>query len=89
MFKTVKMHEYTYTALFEFDKNTIDHKDLVIFLTGKAMCPTLKLDRFVFEFGDCPLKSNRELVMKMHNINEEKPVDIQFQQNPYFQFKPT
>jgi hypothetical protein len=70
------MNEYTYTALFEFDKNLNDHKDLVVFLTGKAICPTLKLDRFVFDFGDCPINSNRELVLKIHNLNEERPVDL-------------
>ena len=71
-----RSQQYTYTAVFEFDQKNDDEKDPVLFLTGKAICPEIKLDRFIFDFNECSVNGNKDIILQIINKNEEQTLDM-------------
>jgi hypothetical protein len=57
-------------------------------LKANAICPQIKLENDLFQFGDCPVKEKRELTFALENRNGASKVDISFQKIPNFAIVP-
>lgn len=68
------MQDYTYSAIFEFEGEPLD--PTILHLTGRGICPMLKISKHLLNFGNCSVNEHRELSFEINNRNKEIGVDI-------------
>ena len=81
-FQASNSHEYS--VLFEFD----DNEPLVIQTKGNTHCPLIKLEKNLFQFGDCPSHEERQIAFVVKNVIPSRKVSLSFPKIPNFSIEP-
>lgn len=82
-FKPENAHEYS--VLFDF----YDEEPLILQLKGSTSCPLIKVERTVFQFGDCASHDFRHIPFKVENVNPSSKVELTFPKIPNFSIEPS
>lgn len=78
--------DYTYSAIFEFEGG--DHKDTVpLTLTGRGICPKIKINKAMLQFGECQVNDHKESLFYIENIHNT-PLDVSIPRIPGFSVDP-
>ncbi|EGR27619.1 hypothetical protein IMG5_193180 [Ichthyophthirius multifiliis] len=81
-----KIQDFAYSAMFDFEGEQLD--SIIVHLTGRGICPMVKIDQQIVQFGDCKVFEHKTLPLCIQNRNNQIPVDIQLNTIPGFQFEP-
>jgi len=77
---------FSYSAFIEYDSSKEEKN--VIFISGRGVCPTVKLSQTDMEFYECPMNEKRDILVNIENRNEEVPIDYNFEKIPFFFMNP-
>lgn len=77
--------DYFYTALFVFAEL---EQRLTVQMQARAVLPSVKISDTSIHFHECPLKEQRDYLLKLENLNEELPIDFAFSKVANFVIEP-
>ncbi|KAL4497051.1 hypothetical protein ABPG72_002207 [Tetrahymena utriculariae] len=80
--------DYTYSAIFEFDGQDKKEDILPITLIGRGLCPKIKINKALLNFGECQAHDHREAMFLVENKHNQMPVDIKIPRIPSFSVDP-
>ncbi|EGR27115.1 hypothetical protein IMG5_201370 [Ichthyophthirius multifiliis] len=81
-----EVEDYAYSAVFQYENCNL--QPTILHLTGRGICPTVKIEKSLIQFGICPVNEYRDVQFYVQNKNKVLPVDIQFKKIPYFEVLP-
>ena len=81
-FKPDSTHEYS--VLFDF----FEEEPIILQLKGNTNCPLIKVEKTIFQFGDCASHECRHIGFKVTNINPTNKVELVFPKIPNFSIEP-
>jgi hypothetical protein len=81
----IKPVEYASVAVMTFDVN---HDPLKVQMMARACYPNIKLNRQMFQFGECPTNDRRDFTLTIKNKNEDLPMDFNFTKVANFKAEP-
>jgi len=77
--------DYFYTALFVFAEL---EQRLTVQMQARAVIPNVKISETSVHFYECPLREQRDYLVKLENTNEELPIDFTFAKVANFAIEP-
>lgn len=57
-------------------------------MKAQAMTPQIRLERCVFQFGECPTLERRDAILHVENLNPTMPLDFNFSKVAHFAATP-
>jgi hypothetical protein len=72
----IKPEEYAAMAVVEFTDSP--NEDLKVQMMARACYPNVKINRQLFQFGDCPSNGRKDFILTLKNKNEDLPMDFKF-----------
>ena len=77
--------DYFYTAMFVFAE--VEQK-LTVQLQARAVLPNVKISDLSVHFYECPVREQRDYLIRLENMNEELPIDFTFSKVANFSIAP-
>ncbi|EGR30900.1 hypothetical protein IMG5_121460 [Ichthyophthirius multifiliis] len=81
-----ELEDYSYSALFCYEDSK--EQPTILHITGRGICPTVKLQKSLIQFGDCSVNAYRDFKFGIENKNNNIPIKICFDKIPYFEISP-
>lgn len=81
------MEDYSYSAIISYE-NAPKEQPTIIHVTGRGICPTVKVSQSVIQYGDCSVNSHKDVAITVTNRNPDIPIKIEAAKIPYFSFNP-
>ena len=78
--------QFSYSAFIEYDN--LNEEKNVVFITGRGVCPSVKISQTEMEFYECPMNEKRDILVNIENRNEEVSIDYNFEKIPFFFMTP-
>lgn len=66
-----------------------EEEPIILQLKGNTSCPLIKVEKTIFQFGDCASHEFRHIGFKVTNINPSNKVELMFPKIPNFSIEPS
>jgi hypothetical protein len=70
------------------ESEELGQNPISITLTGRALVPALKVKPDPLQFGECPVNDRRDVVVTLHNAQEDMPLDFSIPRVPHISVEP-
>ncbi|EWS70940.1 flagellar associated protein, putative (macronuclear) [Tetrahymena thermophila SB210] len=80
------VEDYSYSAIFSYDGQ--QSNPTIIHVTGRGICPTIKLSKNLIQYGECNVNDYKDCKLEIENRNRDIPISISCSKIPYFTLSP-